>query len=292
MASHAPRLRYTLAHIVNDAPNRTDDSLLDDLTEQLERTRRLLTGSPAAAAEQALARIGGDAAFEARIAVELAEGAPLAQPARFLEAHRLVMRALELLDREGDRTSRSSRLGPLSRPADMLIELVAGYITSRYAASVMSRLRTLYGRREAQCPPEAPERRMLARARVDADRLAPGYGGGVRLPTLLVGGATLGWLSQMVSTIEFGNLVVQLALVGVLFVLFFALSWVLLRGAAVAHHSSRLIMRRPLAALWETIGHCGNPPRDNSQTFATVAIALTALAWFVLPAVAAALFFL
>ena len=33
----------------------------------------------------------------------------------------------------------------------------------------------------------------------------------------------------------------------------------------------------------ETIGHCGNPPRDDSAAIAAAAIALTALAWFVVP---------
>jgi len=38
-----------------------------------------------------------------------------------------------------------------------------------------------------------------------------------------------------------------------------------------------------LAALYETIGHSGNPPRDDSAAIASAAIALTALAWFGVP---------
>ena len=79
---------------------------------------------------------------------------------------------------------------------------------------------------------------------------------------------------------------------GLLTLLFFALSWVLLQGAGVALRRIRLIMRGPLVALWETIGHCGNPPRDHSVRFAAVAIMLTGVAWFVVPAAAAAVFFL
>ena len=49
------------------------------------------------------------------------------------------------------------------------------------------------------------------------------------------------------------------------------------------------MMREPLEALWETIGACGEPPRDDSMTFAAVGIALTAVAWFVTPVVVARL---
>jgi len=66
----------------------------------------------------------------------------------------------------------------------------------------------------------------------------------------------------------------------------------MLRGAAVAHRRAQLVMQRPLAALWETIGHAGAPPQDAGRMYATVAIVLTALVWFVIPAVAAVLFFL
>jgi hypothetical protein len=277
-----------------EPPRRPDELLLDELTDQLDRTRRLLTGSPDEAAEQALARLGGDAETEARIAAELAYRTPLAQPDRFPEAHRLVMRALEVLDREGSRDPRVPRLGPVTPLAELAVEFVAEYIVKSYAAGVADRLRTLYARREAQCPPDASERRLLARARVEADRVAPSYSGGGGLVALLAGGASLpalASLAQAMGALDLGDKRVLLVGVGLLFVLFFALSWVLLRGAAVAHRRSRLIMQGPLAALWQTIGHCGTPPEDDSRTFATVAIVLTALVWFVLPAAAAVLFF-
>jgi hypothetical protein len=69
-------------------------------------------------------------------------------------------------------------------------------------------------------------------------------------------------------------------------VIFVALAWLLLQGAALAHRRSRLIMQAPLAELWETIGHCGSPPEDNGRDFALVAIGLTGLIWFVLPVIA------
>ena len=66
--------------------------------------------------------------------------------------------------------------------------------------------------------------------------------------------------------------------------IFAAIAWIILQGAAVAHRRSRLMLQEPLDALWETIGACGNPPRDDSMTFATIGIVLTAVAWFVTPA--------
>jgi len=51
----------------------------------------------------------------------------------------------------------------------------------------------------------------------------------------------------------------------------------------MAHRRMRLALRIPLAALWETVGSCGKPPRDDSMAFAYSAVALTALGWIVLP---------
>ena len=80
-----------------------DEGLLDELSDQFGRTRRLLTGDVDEAAAQVLARLGGQSEVEARIAAALASRLPLAYPERFAEAHRTVMRALEVLDREGSR---------------------------------------------------------------------------------------------------------------------------------------------------------------------------------------------
>ena len=55
--------------------------------------------------------------------------------------------------------------------------------------------------------------------------------------------------------------------------IFAAVAWIIVQGAAVAHRRSRLMLHEPLEALWETIGACGEPPRDDSMTFATIGIA-------------------
>jgi hypothetical protein len=51
-------------------------------------------------------------------------------------------------------------------------------------------------------------------------------------------------------------------------------------------------MNDALAELWRTIGHCGNPPKDDSVDIATIGIVLTAVGWLGLPAIAAAVYFL
>jgi hypothetical protein len=74
--------------------------------------------------------------------------------------------------------------------------------------------------------------------------------------------------------------------------IFAAVAWIIVHGAAVAHRRSQLMLHGPLDALWETIGACGEPPRDDSMTFAAVGITLTAVAWFVTPLAVAAIFYL
>jgi len=265
------------------------ESILDDLSEQLDRTRRLLTSSPDAAAEAALSRFAGEAEVEARIAADLASIGTLAAPERFDEAHRLAMRALEVLDREGFRDPPvSSRYGPLRPLARIGAEFVARYIVKGYASDSVDSLRRLYARREAQSPVGTPERQVLARARVETDRLAAGFtGGGIGAPALVVGGAAVPVLasaSQYFGAVDFLSRPVLLSGFLVMFVLFGLLSSILFAGSAVAHRRCRLIMRQPLAALWEVIGHAGEPPTDNSRLFAALAILLSAVVWVVLPA--------
>jgi hypothetical protein len=264
------------------------ESILDRLTEQLDRTRLLLTENPEAAADAAMARFGGEAEVEARIAADLAASSVLAEPDRFLEAHRLAVRALEILDREGSRNPTvSTKFGPLKPLAEMGAEFIAEYIVKDYAAGAANSMRRLYSRREPQAPRATPERQMLAQARVEMERLTAGFnGGGLGAPALVAGGAVvplLASLSQYFGAIDFLSKPVLIGMFVALFIVFGFLSSVLLSGASVAHRRCRLIARQPLAALWETVGHAGHPPSDNSGPFAWAAIALSAVVWVVIP---------
>ncbi|MEP7215779.1 MAG: hypothetical protein ABI782_05950 [Anaerolineaceae bacterium] len=287
------RLRGLRTRISDLKPD--DLLLLDEVTDQIGRTRKLLGGDSDAAAEAALARFGGQVDLEARISAELAIEQPLAEPAQFEKTHRRAIRALEVLDREGYREPRVPRLGPLTPVAVWGAAFVAEYIVKSYAEGIVGSLRKLYSRREAQCAPAAPERRLLAHARIEMDRLAPSFsGGGVGAPFLIVGGLLvplIASVSQYLGAIDFANRGVLTVGIGILFVLFFLLSAMLLAGASVARRRCRLIMQPALTALWASIGHAGKPPEDDATMFATLAIAMAGVLWFVLPAAAALIYF-
>lgn len=277
-----------------DEPRNAPAQFIDELTRQLDITRRLLTSSPDDVAERALAALPPDVALEARIASSLA-APPLADPAAFPAAHRLTVRALELLDREGARGIPVPRRYWLARPlAGLLLTFIAGYITRSYARAIAERLAHLYARREAQCPPGTPARAELARARVEMSRLLPGFsGGGSAVPALVAGGAAVplvASLGQYLGAIDLGSRPAVGALFGVLFVLFLMLSSLLLTAARHAHRRAVIIMGQPLRALWDAVGDAGEPPEDDARLFAAVAILLSSLVWVVIPAAGAALY--
>ena len=265
-----------------------DDHLIpDEVTQQLATTFQLLSGDPDEAAERALAEIGVDTRTEAALLGEIAAAGPLAHPDRFEQSHRLVMRALEVLDRDGWKHPVLRRLGPFSGAAGGAVQFVARTIVRGHVSNVVHALSRLYARRESQSQTASAERRMLARARIQADRLTLGYkGGSLPLPTVLIGGAAVPVLASIAR--QFGAVKGQGPLLivplGVILAIVFALlAWVLLQGAGLAHRRIKVTLDPSLAALYETIGHCGNPPRDDSAAIAAAAIALTALAWFVVP---------
>lgn len=281
----------------DDAERRPDELVLDQLTDQLDRTVSLLRGSANEAAERALARFAGQREVETRIAADLAERAPLAQPERFLEAHQLAMHALEVLDRDGFRDPPTPRwLGPLRGVAGFASEFVAEYIVKSFAQSIVERLRSVYARREVQCARATPERLLLAGRRLEMERMASIYrGGGIGAPVILGAGAVLPLFASITGYtggIDWTGRAVALTVLAVVFVLFVAGGWALLNGASVARRRSRLIMAGPLDALWQTIGRAGNPPQDDSALFATIAIVVTTLVWVVLPAAVGAVLLL
>ena len=278
------------------ASERTKPGLLiDDLAAQLDRFK-LLPGGSTADAERVLSGLTPRSPREREATQELAVRTILAHPQHFEEAHHLTVKALEVFDRHGWRDPLLPRwLGPLRPLAAYPVELVAKVIVKSYARNVANQMRRLYERREAQCAFDQPERRPLTRARNAMMRLTPDFAGsGTGLPKFLVGGAVLSGLASAAKQLGdiSGSTAATLAILGtILFVVFAAISWIIVHGASVAHRRSTLIMRGPLEALWQTIGACGVPPEDDSLTFATVGIALTAVAWFVTPVVVAAIFY-
>src|SRR5471030_651420 len=152
--------------------------LLDDLAARLNRFR-LLPGGSEADAERVLAGLTPASPREREATKELADRQILAHPDRFEDAHHLMVKALEVFDRNGWRGPKlPRRLGPLRPLAQIGVEQVTHLIVRSYARTVANQMRHLYERREAQCTFDQPERKPLTRARIAMMRIAPDFGGG------------------------------------------------------------------------------------------------------------------
>ena len=88
--------------------------------------------------------------MELDIVTELSARKPLWLPARFEEAHRLVMRSLEVLDRNGVRSAKLPNLGPLTPIAAVLVQLVAGFSVRNHHAQVIASVVAVFGDRRCQ----------------------------------------------------------------------------------------------------------------------------------------------
>ena len=267
----------------------TDDRplVLDELSKQFEQFRILRTGADTDATEKLLDQLGAKDPVEAQIVLELSAQRPLGHPERFTEAHILAMRSLEVLDRNGARVPPVPNVGPLKPVAQFFVQLVTRFLVRNHQADVIDAIRNLYTRRLAWCGPDDPSRMPMIRARLDAERVALTYKSNpIGVPTFVAGGAAVSGLASVLrsaSQAAIGSrLAAGLAIASAFLVLAF-LSWVILRGAAVAHHRIRISVEEPLKALWETIGRCGKPPEDDAQTFAVYAIILTVIGWLLIP---------
>lgn len=264
------------------------DLVLDELDEKFAAFQAFRK-SDAEATNAILGDLGASDDVDRDIVLELSAPDPLGHPDRFAAAHALAMRALEVLDRNGIRGPevRATWLGPLKPIAAFVVQLVTQFIVRRHQARVIDALRDLYARREANCSIHDPALPMLARARVHTDRLAPGFRRNpLGVPTFLLGGAVLssgfsalqGFLVTSISSIV-GQILVSLLLFG----LVLAVGWSILLGSAAARRRISLTMDAPLAALYQTIGRCGEPPKDQSRLFALIAITLILVSGIIVP---------
>jgi hypothetical protein len=270
-------------HAEHEGEHRFDDLLLD----RIDALRVLRADSP----EQKgaiLEQIAGRGKPEQDIVKELSKVRPLWRPDRFEEAHRMAMRSLEVLDRNGVRPPQMPRLGPLKPIASYVVQQMTRWIVKGYQNRLVTRLRKLYERREANTEWGSREHVMLRRARINAIQVEQGFKGDqLGLPTFLLGGAIL---SSVVSVLRaflvwaISGIVGVVVFAFVLAVVFASLAWAALYAAGVARRRIRLSTEQPIKALFETIGACGNPPRDDSYNFAVYAIVLLVLAWVLIPA--------
>ena len=266
---------------MNDETSNTE--LLLDKIDAL----KVLRASSNQERDELLVQLGGRGKPEQDIVAQLSAVRPLQHPERFEEAHRMAVRSLEVLDRNGPRRANVPRVGPLAPIASWLVEQATGFIVRSHLNKVMNRISGLYERREANSAWSTPEHSMLRRARLDMVRMRDGMRTkSLGLPSFIVGGALLTSvasglqsLASVALTHSAGVIALGVAAVSVLF----GLSWTALYSAGVARRRIRLAIDQPIAALWETIGAAGDPPRDESYNFAAYAIVLLVLAWIIIP---------
>ncbi len=234
-----------------------------------------------------LEQIAGSGKPEQDIVRELSKVRPLWRPDRFEEAHRMAMRSLEVLDRNGARSAKLPRMGPLRPIAAYIVEQMTRWIVKGHQNTLVTRIRKIYERREANAIPGSEEHKMLRRARADATRIEPGYKGNpLGVPTFLLGGAILSTITTLFDrawSAAISNTIGRVVGAAVLGVLFAGLGWCALYSASVARRRIRLSTDQAMRALWETIGAAGNPPKDESYNFAVYAIVLLVLAWIAIP---------
>jgi hypothetical protein len=273
----------------DSAPAADDDELLVDRIDAL----RVLRADTPEEKSQILESIAGPGKAEQDIVRELSKLKPLWRPDRFEEAHRWVMRSLEVLDRNGTRGPAFKRaLGPLKPIASYVVALLIRWIVRGFQNGLITKLRKLYERREANSIWGSDEHRMLRRARINAIQVEQGFKGKqLGLPSFLLGGAILssvfsGIASVFTAAFDRDNPVLAILVLAVFVLMLLGLAWSALYAAAVARRRIRLCIDQPLKALWETIGACGAPPKDESYNFAVYAIALTAVAAVAIPLVA------
>jgi hypothetical protein len=270
----------------------SDKSLvIDEFGEKLAAFQALRK-SDAAAADSLLNSLGAQDDVDRDIVLELGARRPLAYPHKFDEAHRLAVRALEVLDRNGARGVKIKGAGPFNSLAAFLVQQVATFIVRSHQGKVATEMRNLYARREANAERDSEERRMLTRARYHMEKLLPGFKrNALGVPLFVVGGAAFSTVLSVLQRASasaldelWGRIAASL-LIGLIVV---GVAWVILRGAAVARRRIHLTLDGPIFALWETIGRCGRPPRDPTRAFALIAIILALIPWLLIPILLAA----
>ena len=268
-----------------------------DDTEFLDRidALRVLRASTPEEKGRLLEEIGGPGKVEQDIVSQLAKVRPLWQPHRFGEAHRMVMRSLEVLDRNGVRGApMPGYLGPLKPVVGYVVKLVTRWIVRGHQNSLAGNIRKLYERREANSTWGSEEHMLLRRARINAVQIEQGLKSNpVGVPGFLLGGAVLSGVFSVIGDLV-GSLVEgtsgRIALGAVGGAVLLGLSWVALYAASIARRRIRLTTQQPVQVLWDVIGAAGDPPRDQSYQFAVIAIVLLALAALAIPIAVSVLF--
>jgi hypothetical protein len=229
---------------------------------------------------------------ERQMLAELARPGPLAHPDRFDADHRRLIEALESLRRHSFHGSRSgTSLGPFRPVVRWLVELVARYLVVSYVKTVVTQMRNLYWARELESESSSRELKLLRPARFDATALVEIMSSReIGVPSFVIAGLLLplaATIWRLMSGFRFDTWEAAFVAGAIGVAVGVGLSWIVLRGCALASARIRLSVREPLAVVWEDVGWCGRPPRDGVRTFAIVAVVLMVGVWIVLPGLVA-----
>jgi hypothetical protein len=232
---------------------------------------------------------------ERQMLAELARAGPLAHPDRFDADHRRLIEALESLRRHGFHGSRSgTSLGPFRPVVRWLVELVARYLVVSYVKTVVTQMRNLYWARELESESSSRELKLLRPARFDATALVEIMSSReIGVPSFVIAGLLLplaATIWRLMSGFRFDTWEAAFVAGAIGVAVGVGLSWIVLRGCALASARIRLSVREPLGVVWQDVGWCGRPPRDGVRTFAFVAIVLMVAVWIVLPLLVALAF--
>jgi hypothetical protein len=263
---------------------------IDDLAARLDSLRLLRLNDPQAASAL-LESFGTHGVVETDIVEQLSTLSPIAHPERFDEAHRRVMRAFEVYDRNGPRKPSVPASVPkfLRAPAASLVRIPVRMIVRKHQQALTGEVRQLYALREASAVAGSSQHRMLLRARHQVDVIRADLNKNplpLPLPAFIGVGAivsgALSWIQRGLAD-ELGRLLV-LGLFAIIGLIGF---WAVFRGAGIARRRTRLSLDGPMSALWEVLGDAGALPADKSKTFAVRATVILLAVWVVVPVIVA-----
>jgi hypothetical protein len=283
--------------VVADGEGASELDALDEFSEKLNAFKAFRS-SDSDAADKLFESLGGRGKVEQEMLLQLGAWLPLYKPDRFEQSHQVVMRALEVLYRNGHRKA-PVKLGAATPIAQYFVQLVTRFVVRDHVKNVVRSLTNLYVRRWTSAPKDTRDAAMLRRAWMQVEKVAPGYGGGsIGIPTFLVGGAFASSLTGLLSNIgstggsnKGSNKIVLVVIAIVLYALLVALAYGVIRGAAIGRRRIKMALDQPLKHLWDVVGAAGDPPKDQARMFALVSLIVMALAAVAVPLIAAILFF-
>ena len=266
---------------------------LDEFSEKLNAFKAFRSNDTDAA-DKLFESLGGRGKVEEEMLLQLGAWLPLYKPDRFEQSHQVVMRALEVLYRNGHRKA-PVKLGPVTPIAQYFVQLITRFVVRDHVKNVVKSMNNLYLRRWTSAPKDTRDAAMLRRAWFQVEKVSAGYGGSsIGVPTFLVGGAFASSMTGLLSNIgDTGgsNKIFLVVLVVVLYGLLVALAYGVIRGAAIGRRRIKMALDQPLKNLWDVVGAAGNPPKDQAKTFALMSLVIMAVAAIAVPVIAAIVLF-